>query len=175
MKDPRSSPLASSLPRLPRLPRSPRGIHVSDSVAYSTGVAPGDGTGVAPEDRTGVKFTSVTACPVEFPVGNPIQQGGRISLGRHALCALLYAPCAMLVTPLGMAPRNAYPACPRVPCEMPLRYYFTGEGQNDRTEACPVGSENRTGVESFLFLSRSMRHACPVKFTLVTACQVKFM
>ncbi len=30
---------------------------------------------------TGVKFTLVTACPVEFPVGNPIQQGGRISLG----------------------------------------------------------------------------------------------
>jgi hypothetical protein len=42
-----------------------------------------------------VKFTLVTACPVEFPVGNPIQQGGRISLGRHALCA-------MLVIPLGL-------------------------------------------------------------------------
>ncbi len=43
-------------------------------------------------------------------------------------------------------------------------------GQNDRTGACParpvapedgtgVGSGNPTGVESFLFLSRSMRHA----------------
>jgi hypothetical protein len=39
---------------------------------------------VAPGDGTGVKFTLVRACLVEFPVGNPIQQGGRISLGYHA-------------------------------------------------------------------------------------------
>jgi hypothetical protein len=32
-------------------------------------------------------------------------------------------------------------------------------GQNDRTGACPVGSGNPTGVESFLFLSRSMLSA----------------
>ena len=37
------------------LPRLPREIHISDSAAYFTGVAPGDGTGVGPEDRTGVK------------------------------------------------------------------------------------------------------------------------
>ncbi len=47
-------------------------------------VAPEDGTGVAPEDGTGVEFTSVRACPVEFSVGNPIQQGGRIPLGSSA-------------------------------------------------------------------------------------------
>jgi hypothetical protein len=64
---------------------------------------------VGSENRTGVKFTLVTACPVEFPVGNPIQQGGRISLGRHA-------PCAMLVTPLGL---HALCSMRSAPCPLP--------------------------------------------------------
>jgi len=100
-----------------------------------------------------------------------------------ALCPMPYAPCSMRIVLLTfgrflspvkedgmMAPRNAYPACPHAPREVHISdsaAYFTGEGQNDRTGACPiapkdgtgVGSGNPTGVESFLFLPRSMLHA----------------
>jgi len=57
-------------------------------------VGPADRTGVAPGDGTGVKFMEITACPVEFPVGNPIQQGGRISLGRPPISDLQPLPSA---------------------------------------------------------------------------------
>ena len=85
------------------------------------------------------------------------------------------------VIPLGPAPWNSFSACSRAPREVHISdsaAYFTGEGQDDRTGACPacpvapedgtgVGSENRTGVESFLFLSCSMRSApCPLSSAL---------
>ncbi len=47
--------------------RAPREIHISDSAAYFTGVAPEDGTGacpVTPEDGTGVGSENRTG--VEF-------------------------------------------------------------------------------------------------------------
>ena len=52
----------------------------------------------------------------------------------------------------GFTPWNVYPACPRMPCEMPLRCYFTGVGQDDRTGvesegySSGVGQNDRTGA-----------------------------
>ncbi len=56
-------------------------------------------------------------------------------------------------------PWNFGSACPRAPREIHISdsaAYFTGVAPKDGTG---VGSGNPTGVESFLFLSRSMLHA----------------
>ena len=53
---------------------------------------------------------------------------------------------------------------------IPLGFTPPVEDAAERCPACPVGSGNPTGVESFPFLSRSMRHAC---YSSGTPCSMR--
>ena len=49
------------------LPRLPREIHISDSAAYFTGVAPADGTGVKLPEGNGLAGLTGALCPMFTP------------------------------------------------------------------------------------------------------------